>query len=149
MQHRYPNKHWTSKRHITKAKQDTKKRKIFVTKKRVLDFYVTPILLYGTRCWTSSLRRRKYRGSRNLVLQQDSENSMEKRLKNKKRPLIFKMKKTQLKILGHINNEGVKILAVTEHIDVRRNRRRQRVTFLTSGTMDRYLRKRINAKSQT
>ncbi|MGX9987587.1 reverse transcriptase domain-containing protein [Soonwooa purpurea] len=110
------------------------------TKKRVLNCYVIPVLLYGSESWTISSRMRRrleatemwfYRRMLRISWTQHVSNYEVLRRMQTKRRLMLDIRKRQLKFLGHVmRKEGLENLILTGRIEGGRDRGKQRTTYL-------------------
>ena len=111
-----------------------------ITKKRILECYVLPILLYGSECWTISSQMTKkleavelwfYR--RILKVSWTSHQINEEILKrmNTTGTLRKTIRQRQIRFFGHlIRKDGMESLSIMGKIDGKRSRRRQRTTYM-------------------
>ena len=112
------------------------------TKIRVLKTYVWSVLLYGCECWTINTEIEKKLEAaemwfirRVMRISWTEKKSNESVLKeaNLERSLIKTLRQRQLQFLGHIcRHKGYEHLAITGKIDGKRDRGRQRITFMKS-----------------
>ena len=112
------------------------------TKLRVLECYVIPILIYSSECWTiSDNMKKKVEATelwflrRMLKIPWTSYTNNEEVLKRSgtQRKLLCTIRKRQLEFFGHVmRKEEIENLVVTGKINGKRDRGRQRVTFVKS-----------------
>ena len=111
-------------------------------KLRVLECYVIPILIYSSECWTISENMKKKVEAtelwflrRMLKIPWTSYTNNEEVLKisGTQRKLLCTIRKGQLEFFGHMmRKEEIENLVVTGKINGKRDRSRQRVTFVKS-----------------
>jgi len=126
------------------------------TRKRVLECYVKPILMYGCECWTITPSMQKKLESvemwfirRMLKISWVEHQSNEEVLRKAKteRSLIKTIRERQMKFMGHImRKEGLENLTLTGRIEGRRGRGRQRITFL--GSLKDYVEKTLPSRER-
>ena len=112
------------------------------TKNRVLKAYVWSVLLYGCECWTISNNIQKkleaiemwfLRRVLKISWTEKRSNQEVLAMANTKRSLINTIRKRQMKFMGHVyRNGGLEHLGMTGKVEGRRDRGRQRVTYVES-----------------
>ena len=112
------------------------------TKQRVLRTYIMPILTYGSDTWTiSQTMQARLEAVEMWFLRRILKISYTEHVTNKEvleraateRSLIKYIRKSQMQFLGHIVRKGgIENLALTGTINGRRDRGRQRLTYLNS-----------------
>ena len=110
------------------------------TKRKVLECYVTPVLVYGCESWTISgeMERRIeaaemwfYRRMLRISWIDRVTNEEVLRRIGAKRSLLHKIRKRQLEFLGHaMRKEGLEEQILTGMIEGKRSRGRQRLKYI-------------------
>ena len=112
------------------------------TKKRVLNCYVEPVLLYGSECWTISAQMESklqatelwfYRRMMKISWVDHITNEEVLRRAGTERKIMKTIRKRQIEFLGHVmRKEGLEELMLTGRVNGKRSRGRQRLTYLES-----------------
>ena len=112
------------------------------TKKRVLNCYVEPVLLYGSECWTISAQMESklqatelwfYRRMMKISWVDHVTNEEVLRRAGTERKIMKTIRKRQIEFLGHVmRKEGLEELMLTGRVNGKRSRGRQRLTYLES-----------------
>ena len=115
---------------------------VMKTKLRILECYAIPILIYNSDCWTISENMKKkieatklWFFRRMLKIPWTSYINNEEVLKRSgsQRKLLCIIRQRQLEFFGHLmRKEEIENLVVTGKINGKRDRGRQRVTFVKS-----------------
>ena len=102
----------------------------------------TPVLLYGSECWTITNTMKKkleaaeiwfYRRILRIPYTAHVKNEVVLDRMSENRELINIIRSQQIKFFGHImRNKSIKNITMTEKIKGRRDREKQRLTFTKS-----------------
>lgn len=112
------------------------------TKKRLLQCYVHPILMYGCECWTiTPALERKIQAAEVWFLRRilkvsytshTSNNDVFRRMQCRPN-MLQKIRHQQLSFLGHVlRKDGLENVVITGRVPGKRSRGRQRATYMTS-----------------
>ena len=107
-----------------------------ITKFRVLKTYVWSTLTYGCECWTiTSDIKKKIEAAEMLRISwtEKKPNVNVLREGNVQRSLLKTIRKRQMEFLGHVCRcRGLEFLSLTGKVEGKRDRGKQRITFLDS-----------------
>ena len=138
------------KKRIAKAKDAFQKLSLILenrnismtTKFRVLKIYVWSTLTYGCECWTiTSDIEKKIEASEMWFIRrmlriswtEKKPNVNVLREENVQRSLLKTIRKRQMEFLGHVcRRRGLEFLSLTGKVEGKRDRGKQRITFLDS-----------------
>ena len=105
------------------------------TKKRVLNCYVEPVLLYGSECWTISAQMKSklqatelwfYRRMMKISWVDDTTNEDVSQRAGTGLKIMKTIRKRQVEFLGHVmRKEGSEELMLTGRVNEKRNSGRQ------------------------
>ena len=114
----------------------------FDTKRRILTFYIRPVLLYGSKCWTVSpamhkkLEATEIQFNRSILRISYTEhitNEEVLRRMSTRRQLIFVIRTQQMRFFGHIlRHKEIETIVATGKVEGKRSRGRQRLTYCKS-----------------